>query len=238
MIIVTNFALILFLKIVFIQAVFAYEVIPVDHGGELFGTVRIKGDAPPNEVFRVINTPEFCGKVVESETFLVHPVNKGIKNVVVSVENISHGKKPVFSTIVIANRHCHFVPHVQTGIVGSPFEISNGDPVLHNTHFRIEDETLINVAMPARGRKISRLFSKSGIVSIKCDAHKFMQSWMFVSDNPYSVVTNEEGNYKISDIPPGKYKIKIWHERFPVQIKEIMILPEKRTELSVELYQE
>jgi plastocyanin len=214
---------------------FAYEVVPITQGGELFGTIQFKGEPPSTPFHRVSNNPEFCGSTVEEETYLVNPKNQGLANVVISIENIQRGKKSVLSDLVIENRHCHFVPHVQAGMVGNSYEIRNLDPVLHNTHIYMEDISLLNVAMPSDGKNIRRSFTQKGLVKVKCDAHKFMQGWVVVTDNPYSAVTDSEGNYRISGIPPGKYKIKVWHEGLPGKEKEVTIFPEKKTELSLDL---
>ncbi len=131
--------------------------------------------------------------------------------------------------------YVHFVHHVQAGMVGSFYEIRNSDPVLHNTHLHMNELTLVNVAMPAGGKNIKKTFLQAGIVDTKCDAHKFMQGWIFVTNNPYFAVTDNEGNYKITGIPPGKYKIKVWHEGVPGKEKEVTIHPDTKTELSLEL---
>ena len=213
----------------------AYEVIPVNQGGELAGTIKFKGDPPSNPSHQALNNPDFCGSTVQEETFLINPGNRGLENVVISIESIQQGKKPSVSTVVIENRHCHFVPHVQAGMVGDFYEIRNSDPVLHNTHLHMEDSTLMNVAMPPSGRNIKKTLLQAGIINVKCDAHKFMQGWVPVFENPYFAVTDKEGNYKISGIPPGRYKIKIWHEGLPATGKEVTISPDKKTELSLDV---
>lgn len=215
---------------------YAYEVIPINQGGELIGTVRFKGSPPSNLSQPVANNPDFCGSTVQEETFLVNPENRGLKNVVISIEDIQRGKPPLISNVIIENSHCHFVSHVQAGMVGDSYEIRNLDPVLHNTHLHFEEATLLNVAMPPGGRNIKKPLLQSGIINAKCDAHKFMQGWIAVLENPYFAVTDKEGNYKISGVPPGKYKIKIWHERIPGTEKEVTIFPNKKTELSLDLF--
>jgi hypothetical protein len=35
--------------------------------------------------------------------------------------------------------------------------------------------------------------------------------------------TDEKGQYRITDIPPGKYKLKAWHECLPSQVQEIVV---------------
>ncbi|MBI1822931.1 MAG: hypothetical protein HY200_03110 [Nitrospirae bacterium] len=230
-----GFILMLFSQVFYSSRLHAYEVIPVKHGGELFGTIKYKGDPPANLSNPVANNSEFCGSTVQDETYLINTENRGIENVVISFENIQQGKKPIFSTIVIENRNCHFVPHVQGAMVGDSYEIRNSDPILHNTHLHMEEQTILNVAMPAGGRNIKKPLTKAGIIHAKCDAHKFMQGWISIMDNPYFAVTDKEGKYDISNIPSGKYKVKIWHEGLLAQEEEITVLPDKKTNLSVNL---
>jgi len=47
-----------------------------------------------------------------------------------------------------------------------------------------------------------------------------------VIENPYFASTDAKGRYTISDVPPGTYKLKAWHERLPPLTKEITV-PEK-----------
>jgi len=226
-----------FSEMTFPSNIFAYEVISVNQGGELVGTIKFKGDPPVNPTHQVLNNPDFCGSTVQDETFMVNPENKGLENVVIRIDEIQSGKKPLSTTLVIENRHCHFVPHVQGAMVGDSYEIRNSDPVLHNTHLHMEETTLMNVAMPPGGKNIKKSLLQPGIVNVKCDAHKFMQGWVFVADNPYFAITDKEGNFKISGIPAGKYKIKIWHEGLAETEKEVTIYPDKKSQLSLELKQ-
>jgi len=47
-----------------------------------------------------------------------------------------------------------------------------------------------------------------------------------VLETPYFAVTDKDGNYSIKNVPPGKYTLKIWHEK--LKGKEVAItVPEK-----------
>jgi len=190
----------------------AYEVVSVTQGGELLGSIKYKGEAPVNQSHPVNNNPDFCGSTVQEETFIVNPDNKGLENVVISIQGVQSGMKPPSPTLVIENRHCHFVPHLQAAMVGDSYEIRNADPVLHNTHLHLEETTLMNVAMPPGGKNIKKTLSQAGVVNVRCDAHKFMHGWLLVFDNPYFAVTDKDGNFEIKNVPAGHYTLKTWSE--------------------------
>jgi hypothetical protein len=211
----------------------AYDVIPVEKGGELIGTVKYSGDPQSNASHQVVNNADFCGASVEEEKYIVGP-GHGLQNVVVSIEGIQSGKKSPNVLLLIENRKCHFVPHVQVGMLGDVYEVRNSDPVLHNTHLHMEEATLLNIAMPAGGRNIKKTIVSSGLINVKCDAHKFMQGWIVVAENPYNAVTDNEGHFKITDIPPGKYRVKFWHEGFQSKVKEVEVSPNKSSAVSVD----
>ena len=73
---------------------------------------------------------DFCGASVEEEKYVIGS-NHGLKNVVVTIEGVQSGKKPSAELLIIENRRCHFVPHVQAGMVGGSYEVRNSDSVLH-----------------------------------------------------------------------------------------------------------
>jgi hypothetical protein len=39
-----------------------------------------------------------------------------------------------------------------------------------------------------------------------------MSSMLFVGDTPYCALTKDDGSFRIQGLPPGTYKVKLWHE--------------------------
>ena len=39
-----------------------------------------------------------------------------------------------------------------------------------------------------------------------------MNAYIFVASNPFVTVTDQAGEFVIPNVPPGKYRIKMWHE--------------------------
>lgn len=211
-----------------------YEVIKVTNGGKIKGEIKFAGEPPAAKALKITKDQDFCGKVPD-ETYVIGP-NKGIKNVVVAVTNIGKGK--AFDekvTALIDNNRCRFVPHVQAVSKAQKIKVKNSDPVLHNTHpFLVQqpgERTIVNLALPNQGQVIDitkRLVGKlqnesEGIIRIKCDAHEWMLGWVHVHEHPYFAVTDEKGGFTIGDIPPGKYKLRAWHEALGRAEKEISV---------------
>ena len=130
--------------------------------------------------------------------------------------------KPQKQTITIDQKNCRYHPHVQAASVGSTLEILNSDPMLHNIHGYVGQQTLFNLAMPIKGQKIPRPLPRAGLVSIKCDVHSWMQGYVVVSDTPFAV-DSEDGSYTIKDVPAGTYTVTAWHEKLGTKSEKVTV---------------
>jgi hypothetical protein len=194
-----------------------YEVVEIKDGGALAGMVKFAGEPPKQNPIPVKKNRDICGDAVPSEALVLGP-NKGVRHTVVWIEGITKGKKPDTSEVVLDNAKCLFAPHATATIVRGKAKVRNSDPILHNTHGFLEKATVFNLALPNQDQAIdiSGRIRKPGVVDLRCDAHGHMRAWLVVRDHPYFAVTDENGNFKISDIPPGKYKVVAWHESWKV----------------------
>ncbi|TIX37701.1 MAG: hypothetical protein E5V19_08175, partial [Mesorhizobium sp.] len=105
---------------------------------------------------------------------------------------------------------CRFEPAVQMIPAGS-LEVVNSDPMLHNTHGYYGKRTAFNLALPNKGQRIPVELKRAGTVRVDCDAHGWMEGWVYVVDNPYYAVTGADGKFSITDVPPGNYKLVAIH---------------------------
>ena len=192
----------------------AYEEGAAADGGTLSGVVRFSGTPPTLEPLRVNKNRDICGDQKVSEA-LVLGAERGVRGSVVTIEGISRGKKPS-GEAVLDNHGCLFVPHVVGVMAGGRARIRNSDAMLHNTHGLHGGRTVFNLALPVQDQivDITRRLSKPGVVRILCDAHPHMFAWMVVHDSPYIAVTDERGAYRMDQVPPGAYKVSMWHEGF------------------------
>ena len=69
---------------------------------------------------------------------------------------------------------------------------------------------------------------------MQCGFHAYMESWGFAVKNPYYALSAQDGSYAISDIPPGTYKVQIWHPMVNEDYT-VTIAPNGTTELPIEI---
>lgn len=177
--------------------------------GDLKGTIRFAGTPPKEAPFPATRDQKVCGQSVPNESLQVSSGH--LANVVVTVKG-SGLPKPLPQAISIDQRECRYHPHVQATGVGSTLEILNSDPMLHNIHGYVGQQTLFNLAMPIKGQKLPRPLPRAGLVRIKCDVHSWMSAFVVVSDSPYAVV-GSDGTYTVRDLPAGTYTVTAWHEK-------------------------
>ncbi|HZO42576.1 MAG TPA: carboxypeptidase regulatory-like domain-containing protein [Methylomirabilota bacterium] len=191
-----------------------YEVATVQDGGTITGTVKFVGTPPKLDPIPVNKNRDVCGDHKPAEA-LVLSADRGVKGSVILIEGVARGKKGG-GEVVLDNHQCVFVSHVSAATVGERVAIRNSDPILHNTHGYLGTPTVFNVALPTKGQviEVTKYLKKPGVVRVVCDAHPHMSAWMIVHDSPYYAVTDDKGAFRIADVPPGTYKITMWHAGF------------------------
>jgi plastocyanin len=138
-----------------------------------------------------------------------------VKGSVVLVEGVTRGKK-AHGDVVLDNQRCAFVAHVSAAMPGGRVRVKNSDGIVHNPHGRVGKTTVFNVAVPGKDQlvDVTKRLTRPGVVHVVCDAHPHMQGWIVLHDSPYFAVTDEHGAFRIDGIPPGTYKVTMWHEGF------------------------
>jgi plastocyanin len=192
----------------------AYEVMAVGDGGVVAGVVRFTGTPPRLDMLPVNKNRDVCGPSKEPEALVLGP-ERGVRGSVILLEGVARGKKPA-GEMVLDNHRCVFVAHVTAVMAGERARVKNSDPILHNTHGFLGKPTVFNLALPNRDQviDITKRLTRPGVIRVVCDAHPHMTAWIVVHDSPYYAVTNERGTYRIEGIPPGRYKLTLWHQGF------------------------
>lgn len=201
--------------------------------GSLGGTVKLAGPAPARRSLPVVTHKEVCGESIPDDRLVVG-AGGALRYAIVTIEGVRGGAKPERDvTHVLDNRTCRFDPHVQVAEVGQWLELRNSDPILHDADAWIGRQPLFNVGLPTAVVKRKPL-TRPGLVAIKCDVgHTWMNAYVDVGEDPYHAVTDAYGEYEIRDVPPGTYKLRVWHEELGTIEQPLTVAAGKRTTVDV-----
>ncbi len=199
------------------------------YAGTIEGTVHYLGKQSSPNVLKVMKDQDHCGTEVSIQSIRIHGEHGFLSDAVVSIEGIKRvGEQVVETERSVLNTRCAFAPRIGMARQGQEIEIRNQDPILHNTHIKHRGRTFLNVAQVPGGNPIVKRLKRSGLHTIRCDKHVFMEGSLLVFSHPYYSKTNQTGVFRIEGIPAGKHQIQVWHETLGVMNKMVTI-PQKGT---------
>jgi len=200
----------------------AYEGGEVSNGGTITGTVKLAGEVPEAKALKVDKDQATCGHDDLPSEALIVSADSSLQNAVVSITNISKGKKFEGGTPAIDQKGCVFSPHVSLIPQGSSLELLNSDDLMHNLHSWSMKNTAFNEGVAAFGN-VSKTFEFPETIKITCDVHKWMTSWLIVQENPYYALTDANGKYKLDGVPAGTYTVQAWQESLGKVTQEVTV---------------
>jgi hypothetical protein len=218
-----------------VMPAFAYEEGSVTGGGSIEGQIIYKGPVQTRKIIPNKDV-EVCGGIRDEPLIRVGP-DQAVENAVVYLADVAKGKTWPAETkkpAELDNLKCRFVPDVQV-IRAGPLVVINSDPILHNTHGYYGNRTAFNMALPNQGQRIPTELTRTGTARIDCDAHGWMEGWIYVVDNPYYAITGPDGKFKITDVPPGTYKMVAVQSFTGPNELSVTVAGGKPTNLTIEL---
>lgn len=110
---------------------------------------------------------------------------------------------------------CMYKPRVFGIRVGQTLLIRNSDPTGHNVNALAFDNKPFNIGQPLKGQENEVQFTKPEVMlKVVCNIHGWMSTHAGVVDHPFFAVTDDAGKFTLKGLPPGKYTIAAWHERW------------------------
>lgn len=130
---------------------------------------------------------------------------------IVFVEGSVPGSPQVrVSASEMAQQDTAFKPAVVTVPVGAALQFVNHDKIFHNV-FSYSKTKRFDLGRNPKGEAKTVTFDKAGTVTVFCEIHKWMRGAVLVLENPFFATVRDDGTFTIPNVPPGKYKISIWH---------------------------
>ncbi|HEY2590329.1 MAG TPA: hypothetical protein VGI35_01955 [Steroidobacteraceae bacterium] len=138
---------------------------------------------------------------------------KPLPGAVVMVRSLDAAAKPSAPVHAVMDQlDLMFTPDLLVIPVGSTVEFPNSDRTRHEVYS----------FSPARSFQLPLYngkpyppvrFDKPGLVTLGCNIHDFMIAYIMVTDATFYGMTSASGAWSASGVPPGQYRVEIWHPR-------------------------
>jgi len=200
------------------------------------GKVVVDSPVPAPKKVEVTIDQYVCGNDKDPGDLLVSP-QKELRNAVVWIEDPPPGVAPATALadkVEIDQSGCAFVPRVVVVPAGGTVDFLNSDRLLHNIHATPKLNAAFNRTQP-KSRTIPVTFTKPEIVKVACDLHSWMTAWVVVAANPWYAVTGADGQFAFDNLPPGQYKLSVWHERLGTVPATVTISDQQPGRVTVEM---
>lgn len=119
--------------------------------------------------------------------------------------------KPDGTTVQMEQKDLAFVPQLLPVQVGTRVEFPNLDDTFHNI-FSYSRTKRFDLGRYRGDEKPvpSVVFDTPGLVTLRCDIHEHMRGVILVLATPHFVITDTEGNFRLTGLPAGTFKLRAW----------------------------
>lgn len=118
--------------------------------------------------------------------------------------------RPTPAPVVMDQKNLAFAPRVLPVMAGTTVAFTNSDDIQHNVFTPSRAADAFDLGTYSRGEARSITMREPGEVLVLCNIHMEMEGHIVVVRDPFFAVTDADGRYRISDVPPGRYAVKLW----------------------------
>jgi RNA polymerase sigma factor (sigma-70 family) len=175
---------------------------------------------------------DFFGQIPAGDV-LVEPKTRGLANAVVWLRPDSDDPKATFPAgelpedepqdhFVTAGRE-GFTPRVLAVRAGDTVTYSNPTPIAFNVRYQrlqpadapmMGETGEFNILLRPDRTHTSKPLTAARSADLVMDSiHPWVKGYVWVFDHPYSAVADAWGDFAIPRVPPGAYRLVVWHEK-------------------------
>ena len=193
-----------------------YQADAATSGGTITGTVTAPATLTAGAPAPTGRDSVTCGPAVADESVVRQ--GSGLGGAVVWLEDIRRGKPlPIERRLELESDKCRLTPRVQAGVVGSAVNVIGHDDFRQHLRFLAGGERTARASVLLGQYEqvipTEHPFAAPGLVVVRDRDHRWPTAYLAVFDHPYFAVTAPNGTFTIDRVPPGRYRLKVWHER-------------------------
>lgn len=160
---------------------------------------------------------------------------KYLRDTLVYIENVTNSFDPPQEHAVMDQKNMAFIPHILPLLKGTTVDFLNSDMVQHNVYSPDAVADNVNLGTWLKGEARPFTFNKLGVASMLCNVHVDMLAYVLVLQNPYFARVNNDGSFSITNIPEGKYVVKLWNERYKAEDRQVEVKANTTSTIAFEL---
>jgi plastocyanin len=154
--------------------------------------------------------------------------------IVVYLEPVSAPAPKPPAGVEIRQHLARFEPGFTVVPVGAPVRMPNQDTIFHNV-FSYSRPNDFDLGMYGAGDARTVRFEHPGPVRIYCSIHERMNGLIFVTPSSLFATPSAAGDYRITGVPAGRYRLRVWSERLPVWTRELELRAGQGADVEVRL---
>ncbi|WNM57254.1 hypothetical protein [Candidatus Nitrospira allomarina] len=215
----------------------AYQEEEVPGGASISGVMKFTGTIPTPKTYKVTmgSHPEFCQTIADQKGFINIPKvrvssKRHLADVVVFLQEVDRGKPFPKEEPILAVDRCQFVPRVIGTLADQNLRMVMRDPILHQIRgWEMLDNgrlPLFHISNLGKDGEATLPLNarRSSIIKWTCDQHRFMEGWLLLTANPYVTVSDDQGVFRLTDIPAGTHTVGAWHPVLGYQEAKITLI--------------
>lgn len=144
-----------------------------------------------------INVKDSDGKALADAVVYVQPVN--------AVPGMSGADQ-----VLIEQKGKEFQPFVNVIPTGTQALFPNRDGIGHHV-YSFSGAKTFQLPLSEQETTNSVLFNAPGVVTVGCNIHDWMVTYIYVVNTPFYAVTGDDGISTFKDVTAGSYTLHIWH---------------------------
>jgi plastocyanin len=135
---------------------------------------------------------------------------------------------------VVSQKDVRFTPAFLVITAGQTVNLANDDRIVHNV-FSYSPPKRFDLGLYPKGESRLVRFDTPGVIDLFCSIHVKMNATIFAAPSPYHCVAGPGGEFEITGVPSGLYRLRSWSRKLPAADRLIEVTPAACTTADLEI---